>query len=133
MNDNYTLDRNADTDGIYSGAPSGMPGFQRFIRRAQVLGGLLPDWWSAEKTVECERVGAGDSGWSSLQRRLEKGAVLAQYDDQLMPMQLRMFGEQVYGTGPGGQPGAVMRRQMMQRGRGASANHFSIFDTSGFS
>jgi splicing suppressor protein 51 len=133
MHDNYTLEGHADADGIYGGASSGLPGFQRFVRRAQVLGNLLPRWWSAQKAVECEMVGAENNSWSSLQRKLEKGEVCTHYNDQYMPMQLRMFGEQVYGTGPGGQPGAVMRRQMMRMEGGELGNNVSIIDVSGSS
>jgi splicing suppressor protein 51 len=130
MHDDYTLEKKFDADGIYGGARSGLPGFQRFSRRASVLG-LLPGWWSDRKATKCERVGADDHGWSSLQRKVTKGDVLTHYNDQYMPMQLRLFGEQVYGTGPGGQRGAGILQQMVLMERRGSMNHaISIMDMS---
>lgn len=108
MEDDYNLPGDVDEDSIYGGAASGLRGFQRFMRRVQSKPGLLPAWWSAEKTKECERVGRGDLGCA-----VEKSDLIEHYKDPMMPMQLRMFGEQIYGSGPGGQSGTMMRQQMM--------------------
>ena len=58
------------------------------------------------------------SGWSSLANAVEKSDVMEHYGSATMPMQLRMFGEQVYGSGPGGQSGAGMRQIQMMADNG---------------
>jgi splicing suppressor protein 51 len=51
---------------------------------------------------------------------VEKSDIVEKYGNPLMPMQLRMFAEQVYGRGPGGQSGAGMiQMQMMAENGGA--------------
>ncbi|KAJ9652709.1 hypothetical protein H2201_009203 [Coniosporium apollinis] len=112
MEDNYNLEGDADVDSIYGGAPDGRQGFRRFLRLAERRRGLLPSWWSPEKAAECEAVGM-NGGWSSLSSAIEKSDVIEHYSNPNMPMQLRMFGEQVYGRGPGGQSGVAMRQVQM--------------------
>jgi mitochondrial splicing suppressor protein 51 len=128
MEDNYNLEGKADDDSIYSGAPNGGRGFQRFLRLAEKRNGLLPLWWSQEKAAECMSVGLNDE-WSSLACAIEKSDVAEHYGNPLMPMQLRMFGEQVYGRGPGGQSGAGMRQMQMMSERGSG--HTSHLDMAG--
>lgn len=126
MEDDYNMTGDADTDSIYGGAPHGRKGFGRFLRLAERKNGLLPAWWSREKATECARVGT-QNGWSSLGRAVEKSDVMEHYGDSLMPMQLRMFGEQVYGDGPGGQSGAGMRQvQMMAEKRVVQTEHLDM-------
>jgi splicing suppressor protein 51 len=76
--------------------------------------GLLPEWWSNEKAEQC--VPAGRNGrWSSLSKKIAKADVMSHYGD--MPMQLRYLGEQILGTGPGGQSGtAMITMKMMMEG-----------------
>jgi splicing suppressor protein 51 len=125
MEDDYNLEGEADEDSIYGGAANGEKGFQRFLSLARSSRGLLPSWWSEEKSSECMRLGMRNSGWSSLASAVGKGDIVEHYGDPGMPMQMRMFGEQVYGRGPGGQPGAsMMKMQMMMEG-GDSGRHFS--------
>jgi splicing suppressor protein 51 len=117
VEDDYNLEGGAEDDSIYGGAHDGRHGFRRFLRLAERRSGLLPSWWSQEKAAECEAVGMND-GWSSLANAIEKSDVIEHYGTSNMPMQLRMFGEQVYGRGPGGQSGAAMRQvQMMAEKR----------------
>lgn len=126
MEDNYSLEGEADDDSIYSGAPSGGQGFQRFLRLAEKRNGLLPPWWSQEKAAECMAVGMNDK-WSSLACAIEKSDVSEHYGNPNMPMQLRMFGEQVYGRGPGGQSSAGMRQiQMMAELGGGQMSHLDM-------
>lgn len=62
------------------------------------------------------------SGWSSLADSCEKSDIMEHYGDGKMPMQMRMFGEQVYGRGPSGQGGAgMMQMMMMSEGGGVSS------------
>ena len=57
--------------------------------------------------------------WSSLARKIKKIEVSKHYGDEFTPMQLRMFGEQVYGYGPGGRSGYEMLQTRMIRERGS--------------
>jgi splicing suppressor protein 51 len=69
-------------------------------------------------------------GWSSLNCAIEKGDVIEHYSDPMLPLQLRMFAEQIYGTGPGGQSGsAMLQLQMMAEGGGV---HTANIDASRF-
>jgi splicing suppressor protein 51 len=130
MEDDYKFSGDADTDSIYGGAPNGYEGFRRFVEKIEARNReLLPSWWSEEKARECERAGRRD-GWSSLNCAIEKSDVIDHYGDPMFPMQLRMFAEQIYGTGPGGQSGSAMLQvQMMAEGGGVHTSHI---DTSRF-
>lgn len=113
MEDNYNLEGISDADSIYGGARDGRQGFNRFLRLAESRRKLLPPWWSQEKAAECEAVGMND-GWSSLASKIKKSDIIEHYGNPNAPMQLRLFGEQVYGRGPGGQNGAsIIKVQMM--------------------
>lgn len=61
---------------------------------------LLPEWWNDAKAEECVKLSLEDEGWSSFSRSLERGGVVAYYYDQRFGVQLRVFGEQVYGSPP---------------------------------
>jgi splicing suppressor protein 51 len=129
MEDNFKLEGRAETDSIYHGnVPDGRKGFQRFLYLAQSHPGLLPSWWSQEKVTGCVAVGMKKGEWSDLARRIEKDDLSEHYGNPLMPMQLRMFGEQVYGRGPGGHDGTSMRKMQMriENGEMGSFSHFSI-------
>lgn len=62
-------------------------------------------------------VRGGSGAWESLSAAPEKADFIEHYGDSRMPMQLRMFAEVVYGSGPGGQDGKVMM-EMMARSEG---------------
>ena len=122
----------ADVDSIYGGAPSAYDGFRRFLEEIEAQNrALLPSWWSKEKALECRKLGRQD-GWSSLNRAIEKGDIIKYYDDSMFPMQLRMFGEQIYGTGPGGQNGSAMLRLQMMAEGGGMTNPMTHIDASRF-
>lgn len=126
MEDNYMFG-DPDEDSLHAGAPSGLPGFRRFLRKAESRAGLLPSWWSAEKKAVCVAYGNQD-GWSDLTTTVEKSDIVEHYGHPLAPMQLRMFGEQVIGTGPGGQKGdAMMQMQMLAESGEVSS---SVMDAS---
>ncbi|OJD12443.1 hypothetical protein AJ78_06958 [Emergomyces pasteurianus Ep9510] len=112
MEDNYKFEGNADMDSIYGGAQDGRQGFERFLRLANSRPHLLPPWWEQKSVTECVAVGAM-SGWSDLRCAIGKSDVIEHYGNSDMPMQLRMFGEQIYGYGPGGHDGAAMLRAQM--------------------
>jgi splicing suppressor protein 51 len=118
MEDNYTMEGDVDDDGLYGGAPDGLPGFRRFLRLASSREGLLPPWWNAESQRECERFGMDESQYQNLTCAVEKSDILEHYGDARFPMQLRMFAEAVYRCGPGGQSGAPTRGLMVAMEQG---------------
>jgi len=118
--DNWNLEKQRDSDSVYSGAPNSLSGFRRFLGLAEGRKGLLPPWWSAEYREACVASGI-EEGWSSLAVRREKGEIIEHYKNGYMPMQMRLFGEQVYERGPGGQSGAMMIQQV-------KSNRFYYFD-----
>lgn len=113
MEDNYVFEAHVDEDSIYGGARDGRQGFERFLRLVEKQRGLLPSWWSKEKAEKCVAVGMKRDQWSYLGYAIQKDDVIEHYGDRKMPMQLRMFAEQVYGCGPGGQDGTEMRKLQM--------------------
>ena len=73
MEDEYTLEGEADADSIYGGAADGTAGFRRFLRTVEQRRGLLPGWWTPEKSAACVEFGRdSDENWSSLSRAVEK-------------------------------------------------------------
>jgi splicing suppressor protein 51 len=115
LEDDYNLEGKADRGGIYGGATDGgRNGFRRFLMLVASRHGLLPTWWTPEKGDECIELGMTGGGvWSDLGKKAKKGDIISHYGDSAMPMQFRLFGEQVYGTGPGGHSGvSVLQMQM---------------------
>lgn len=111
--DDYKFDGNADVDSIYGGASDGgVNGFRRFLAEVEKKPSLLPAWWNVEKKEECVRFGQGGDSWARLDCAIEKLDVQEHYGEDRFPMQLRMFGETVYGRGPGGSDGTSMRKMM---------------------
>lgn len=105
LTDNYTFG-----DG---GGASGETGFEQFLGQAEARDGLLPSWWSPEKQAACINLGK-QGGWSDLSKKVDKSGIVERYGQPTAPMQLRLLGEKVIGTGPGGQKGdSVIRMQMM--------------------
>ncbi|PWY88375.1 putative MYND domain protein [Aspergillus heteromorphus CBS 117.55] len=111
MDDQYTFEGEVDVDCVYGGKKDSRIGFRRFLRMVENKSELLPPWWSPEHTQACMAFGlrrqAGDM-LSMLACAVEKSDIIEHYDDRFMPMQLRMFGEQIYGKGPAGHSGAAM-------------------------
>ena len=62
--------------------------------------------------------------WCSLDCCAENGDFVEHYGDSTFPMQLRMFGEQIYGRRPGGQSGFQMMQIIMQTERGEGPSSF---------
>ncbi len=92
MEDNYVIDHDADEDGIYGGAPDGLPGFRRFLQKA-ARSDVLPPWWNDTKKQECEQLGMDhqQSNWYDLARSIKKSDIVEHYGDPRFPMQLRML------------------------------------------
>ncbi|KAG0314407.1 hypothetical protein BGZ99_008155 [Dissophora globulifera] len=116
MDDIYKFENKADANSIYGGATDGAAGFEQFLRLTESRRVLLPSWWSADRAAECLAFGvAGQPGdWGSLSSMKGKQDIIDHYGDSVMPMQLRLLGEQIYGTGIGGQSGAPIIEMQMQ-------------------
>lgn len=127
LEDDYLLTGDVPNDSLYGGAPNGLRGFRKFFRLVQKKAGLLPHWWNYSMQQLCEVYGMTASNWSNLACAVEKHDIVEHYADPLMPMQLRMFGEQVYGRGPGGQSGAAMLavRMAVEKGK-LYSSHLSL-------
>lgn len=115
MEDNYIFSGDVEIDSIYNEAPSGEYGCRRFVHMAEQKPGLMPSWWMPQKVDECvASAGNTRNDWSNLAHAVEKSDIMEHYGSQDMPMQLRMFAEQVYGTGPvPGQSSATMMAMKM--------------------
>ncbi|PYH94745.1 hypothetical protein BO71DRAFT_398686 [Aspergillus ellipticus CBS 707.79] len=112
MEDQYNCYGDADEDSVYGGAADSRVGFRRFLKLVEGKKGLLPGWWGKGNVEGCVALGLTE-GWSSLGVAAEKNDIIEHYGDASMPMQLRMLGEQIYGVGPYGQPGAEMLEAMV--------------------
>ncbi|PNP49149.1 hypothetical protein THARTR1_10073 [Trichoderma harzianum] len=113
VEDTYVFKAELMEDSIYAGCKSGRRGFRKFLRKAATIPGLLPPWWTKEKSAACEKFGMDPSQWQNLQCAVEKSDIMEHYGDRLFPMQLRMLAEAVYGIHPCGIDGTRMRRLMM--------------------
>lgn len=131
MEDNYKIEGNADEDSIYGGASDGVVGFRRYLQRVSSKAGLLPSWWTVENVDLCEKLGkAGGEDWYDLGTCIEKSDIIEHYGDPQFPMQLRMFGEAIYGTAPGGMNGTAMRKMLASmEGGGMPGMNSTLFDT----
>lgn len=125
--DNYKLEGDVEEDSVYGGSSTSIKPFRRFLRLASSRPNLLPLWWNDNKKAECEAFGQGDN-WSNLSTVVEKRDVMDHYDNERMPMQLRMLGEMVYNRGPGGQDGTFMRKKLveMESGNGSYMTTISL-------
>jgi splicing suppressor protein 51 len=94
--------------GIMNDRESCLPDFKRFLDLAESRSGLLPTWWSPEKRVECESFAVRQMGGSfeksgqaegSIYSFTEKSDIVDHYGNPMMPMQLRLLGEKIYGKG----------------------------------
>ncbi|KAL2201526.1 hypothetical protein P885DRAFT_65762 [Corynascus similis CBS 632.67] len=106
--DNYNLEGKAGD--LYGGASDGLKGFKRFLQLAGSRAGLLPSWWNAGKQRE----------FQNLRSAVGKSDIIEHYGDPRFPMQLRMFAEAIYGSGPGGQDGRAMRKMMASMEQGTA-------------
>ncbi|KAI8361869.1 hypothetical protein B0O80DRAFT_88355 [Mortierella sp. GBAus27b] len=96
---------------IYTGNPDNRNVFEQFLRLAESRAGLLPPWWNAEKASECVNVNMENGG---LRAKLDKAGVIKVYSNSMMPMQLRVLGEQVYQRALGGMTSDSMVAMQMQ-------------------
>lgn len=111
LDDDYTFSGDIHEDNIYGGATDdGRAGFRRFLKSVERKPHLLPRWWTPAKAEDCIRYGTNSANWSYLGYAVEKHDVVEHYANNLMRIQLRIFGDQVLGTRPSGQKRASMMR-----------------------
>lgn len=130
MGDEHTFEGKINQDDVRGGAPSSLHAFEKFLTMAEKANGILPPWWSDFKRAECIDVGNKDDSWSSLKKQIKKADVIEHYGAADMPMQLRLFGEQIYGRGVGGQSGAGMIAMQMKQEQGRGYKHVKMVDVS---
>ena len=65
--------------------------------------------------------------WSSLAFRLEKSGIMEHYGIPITSVHLRLFGEQVYGRGPGGQNDVVIIKMQIRTEKRGGGN-VSVMD-----
>ncbi|PTB66845.1 hypothetical protein BBK36DRAFT_1117194, partial [Trichoderma citrinoviride] len=101
--DDYTFGGTSNADSVYSGRPSSLPAFRRFVYAAEAKG-LMPPWWTDQKRVECLTKGIDRSAdnWHDLHTMARDVDVVVVYEAAIMAMQLRVFAETVKGSGPAG-------------------------------
>ncbi|KAL6792407.1 hypothetical protein GGI42DRAFT_335114 [Trichoderma sp. SZMC 28013] len=122
VEDTYVFRAELMEDSIYAGCKTGQRGFRKFLRKAATIPGLLPPWWTKEKSAACEQFGMNPSQWHNLRWAVEKTDIMEHYGDRLFPMQLRMLAEAVYGIHPCGTAGIGARRLMMAAERAQGRN-----------
>jgi splicing suppressor protein 51 len=122
VEDMYNMEGEADEDSIYGGAPDGLHGFQRFLKKVARRPGLLPPWWSPARKRACEDLGMTRGQYYSLASPVEKSDIIENYGDSQFPMQLRMFSEAVYGRAPGGSNGSMLRQMLMAMEQGEAGD-----------
>lgn len=94
-----THDNDTDTNSASSPTPSSSSSLSITTKNKQ---SILPRWWNAEKRAYCEQRALNQTSdqntWSNLLRPAGKDDILEHYQDQSMPMKLRMLAERVYGS-----------------------------------
>ncbi|KAF9907095.1 hypothetical protein EC991_011313 [Linnemannia zychae] len=113
MDDAFKFDHMAETDSLYCGARDGTGGFKGFLQLVEGCAGLLPPDWNEEKKEAVVEYGKAEPA-KLLSHKADKEMIINRYGDMQMPMQMRLFGEQVYGRGIGGQAGAPIIQMQMQ-------------------
>ncbi|KAF9875471.1 hypothetical protein CkaCkLH20_06852 [Colletotrichum karsti] len=115
--DEFYAGCNGDESSLLGSRGDYIPCLARFVIKAREKPGLLPPWWGNEKWEACEEFGLNWEGrdvWADLGVPVEKSEVAEHYGDARFPLQLRMFAEAVYGSGPGGLNGAPLRKALVR-------------------
>jgi len=114
--DEYKFEAKNTEDSIYAGEPTSMPAFRKLLTKAEKKPIILPSWWNDEKRKEFEQFGASSSevNFSDPACCIEKHDIIEHSNDPLMPMQLRMFAEQVLERPLMGQSSATMLQMQMK-------------------
>jgi hypothetical protein len=99
--DEYNFDGVRMPGSIHANEPSSEKAFRDFILKAQAVPEYLPAWWKETSTDACVEY-ARNSPAFSLAVAQSKQDVQKTWDDDRMPMKLRMVVESVYDNTPGG-------------------------------
>lgn len=130
--DDFKFEGIVNEGSVYTGAASSLEDFRHFTRLVSQRPGLFPPWWNNSKQKECEEFGETGGNWSSLKKKVDKDSVISHYSDPRMPMQLRMFAEDVYGSPPAGSgSGMAMRKLMMTMEARGGRDGESVFSMIG--
>lgn len=88
---------------VFDGSPAlhseepKLQSFRRFLDFAESRTGLLPEWWSEEKRAACEELAVDSDHWSNVNRVLNGEDFKKHYNEEFMPIKLRILAEKVYG------------------------------------
>lgn len=123
LEDDYNFKGEVPHESMYGGrVADGRHGLRCMLQLASnQRRALLPAWWDASKEAACIQFGLRGDDWSDLGAAVKKSDVIDYYGDPRFPMQLRMFGEDVYGTAPGGAGGKDSMLAMMVAMEGEEA------------
>lgn len=105
--------------------------FKGYLSKAGVTG-VLPQWWSEEKEVECIALGIDSPAWPDLNCKVQKADIIKHYGDGSTPMHLRMVAEMVEETNVSGQPAGQGLQSMVAMSEMQERNgmHSSTIDMS---
>ena len=98
IEDEYVVNGDVSERSLYGGGDP-VRDFQRFLDKAEKRDLLLPDWWDGEKRAACVKVARDRRGDHCVFYAVEKSDIRDYYGNPLMPMQLRMLADKVYGRG----------------------------------
>jgi splicing suppressor protein 51 len=86
--------------GLYAqGNP--MRTFVDFLDRGEAIDAFMPRWWDAGRRAQCVDIATKQDGDHFIGHAVEKADIQDFWKDNMMPMQLRMLAENVYGGGYG--------------------------------
>lgn len=107
--DEFKFQQKKPRNSLYGGAASGIGGFENFLRLVSRPNlGILPPWWTDESAEKCKEFGK-----EMLEKKLEKAGVISEYGVDMMPMQMRMVAEDVYGTNVTGEDSGAQKEGML--------------------
>lgn len=125
LEDEYVYNGDASVDSIYGGATdAGKAGFKNFLGLAEQTSGILPPWWSVVHAEKCLEYATLARNCSNIGSAVQMRDIIAHFKHALMPMELRVLAEQIYGNGPAGRSGASTVAMMM----GAENSDLSVID-----
>jgi splicing suppressor protein 51 len=126
--DEYTFEGKINNGTVQAGEENSKPAFQQFLNLVQSKSGILPPWWSIDKTEECVAFGMESGDWSDLHHAVDKQGIIDHYGEGLMPMQMRMLYEKISGRGLMGQSGEGMLRMQMSAESGGFGGYSAMVD-----
>lgn len=74
-----------------------LPPCRSFLNSAEKNGNVLPSWRSEERRELCEEMALDKEGKYCIHHAVEKHDVQEAYNDTMMPMNFRLFTDQICG------------------------------------